>query len=90
MPKFKTYQQNQSYLLPPSLSDCLPKDHLCFAINNIVDKFDLSSIEKTYSEQGASAYPPSALVKVLFLAYIQRIRSSIKISHQTSPIGTPP
>jgi len=79
MPKFKTYQQNQSYLLPPSLSDCLPKDHICFAINSIVDGLDLEPIEKTYSDQGASAYPPSALAKVLFLAYIQGIRSSRKI-----------
>lgn len=79
MPKFKTYQQNQSYLLPPSLSDCLPKDHICFAINNIVDGLDLNPIERTYSDQGASAYPPSALAKVLFLAYIQGIRSSRKI-----------
>jgi transposase len=79
MPKFKTYQQNQSYLLPPSLSDCLPKDHICFAINNVVDGLDLNPIEKTYSNQGASAYSPSALVKVLFLAYIQGIRSSRKI-----------
>jgi transposase len=79
MPKFKTYQQNQSYLLPPSLSDCLPQDHICFAINNIVDGLDLAPIEKTYSNLGASAYPPSALIKVLFLAYIQGIRSSRKI-----------
>ena len=79
MPKFKTYGQNQSYLLPPSLSDCLPKDHVCFAISNIVDGLDLNPIEKTYSVQGASAYPPSALVKVLFLAYIHGIRSSRKI-----------
>ena len=79
MPKFKTYSQNQSYLLPPSLADCLPKDHICFVINNIVDGLDLVPVEKTYSDIGASAYPPGALIKVLFLAYIQGIRSSRKI-----------
>lgn len=79
MPKFRTYGQNQSYLLPPSLSDCLPKDHICFAISNIVDGLDLDPIERTYSGQGAPAYPPRALAKVLFLAYIQGIRSSRKI-----------
>lgn len=79
MSKFKPYQQNQSYLLPPSLADCLPKNHICFAINNIVDGLDLNPIEKTYSDQGAAAYPPSALIKTIFLAYIQGIRSSRKI-----------
>lgn len=79
MPKFKTYSQNQSYLLPPSLADCLPKDHICFVINNIADGLDLAPIEETYSDIGASAYPPAALIKVLFLAYIQGIRSSRKI-----------
>jgi len=79
MPKFKTYQQNQSYLLPLSPADCLPQNHICFAINNIIDSLDLGPIEKTHSNIGASAYLPSALIKVLFLAYIQGIRSSRKI-----------
>jgi len=79
MPKFKTYGQNQSYLLPPSLADCLPKDHICFVINNIVDGLDLAPVEITYSNIGASAYPPGALIKVLFLAYIHGIRSSRRI-----------
>ena len=82
MPKFKIYSQNQSYLLPPSLGDCLPKDHICFAISNIVDDLDLSPVERTYSSAGAPAYPPPALIKVLFLAYVQGLRSSRKIENE--------
>lgn len=79
MPKFKFYNQYQSQLLPPSLSECLPYDHICFVINDIVDHLDLSSIEKTYSANGSPAYNPRLMVKVLFYSYTQGLRSSRKI-----------
>jgi transposase len=82
MPKFKPYNQNQSLLLPPLLSDCLPKSHICFMINDIVDNMDLSAIEKTYSDIGSPAYDPRLMTKVLFYGHTQGIRSSRKIENR--------
>jgi len=79
MPNFKTYNQAQPMLLPPSLSECLPKDHVCFIINDIVNNLDLSAVEKTYLSGGCSAYHPRMMTKVLFYGYVQKIRSSRKL-----------
>jgi len=79
MPNFKDYSQAQSMLLPPNPKDWIPKDHICFLINDAVEQLNLSSIEKTYSNTGCSAYSPKMMLKVLFYSYTQGIRSSRKI-----------
>lgn len=81
--KFMNYDQGQSYLLPPSLSDCLPDDHLSFMISDVVDNLDLSEIEKSYTEEGHPAYHPKMLIKILFYGYTQGVRSSRKLENKT-------
>ena len=82
--KFMNYDQAQSFLLPPSLAECLPEDHISFVINDTVDHLDLSSIEKDYVEEGHPAYHPRMMVKLLFYAYSQGVRSSRKIENKTN------
>lgn len=79
MPKFKSYNQYQPLLLPPLLADCLPADHICFVINDIINQLDFSTIEATYSDFGSPAYDPRPLVKILFYGYSQGLRSSRRI-----------
>lgn len=81
---FKPYNQDQIMLLPPSLSECLPDDHLCFTINDIVENLDTSLIESSYQETGAPAYNPKMLLKIIFYAYSQGARSSRKIENSLS------
>ena len=40
---YRTYQPEQSYLLPPSPSEWLPENHLAFFISDVVDEMDLSA-----------------------------------------------
>lgn len=47
MKRFKAYDPGQSYLLPPSLKDWLPSDHLVYFLSEVVDSLDLGEI---YSE----------------------------------------
>lgn len=79
MPNFKEYHQGQCSLLPASPRDWLPDDHICFLIDEAVEQLDLTAIEATYSNKGCSAYDPAMMLKVLFYAYTQAIRSSRKI-----------
>ena len=81
MPKFKEYNQNQIMLLPPNINDWMPKDHQCFIVNEVVNKLDISCVENTYSDNGASAYNPRMLIKVIFYSYMEGIRSSRKIEN---------
>jgi transposase len=83
LPQFKHYAQNQPMLLPPDLRDWVPPDHACHVINDIIEKLDTSCIEETYSKNGASAYYPKMLLKVIFYCYTQGIRSSRKIENAT-------
>jgi len=79
MPKFKEYNQNQSMLLPPNVTDWIPKNHICFVINDIVDSLNLDDVKNTYSDNGSSAYDPGMLIKVIFYSYAKGIRSSRRI-----------
>lgn len=81
--KFINYDQNQSFLLPPSLAECLPDDHICFVISDTVDRLDLASLEASYTEEGHPAYHPKMMIKTLFYAYSQGVRSSRKIENKT-------
>ena len=77
---FKPYIQSQSQLLPPSLEEAVPSDHLARLINHSVDQMDISSIEKLYSHNGQHAYHPRMVLKVLIYGYASGIRSSRKLA----------
>ena len=57
MKKFKDYQPNQSFLLPPNPRDWLPEDHLAFFVSDVVDQLDLSPVFSYYnSNRGQPPY----------------------------------
>ena len=46
---FRHYDQHQSFLLPPSLDDWLPEDHVARFLSEVVDDMlDLSSVYASY------------------------------------------
>ena len=64
---FKTYLPEQDLLLPPSLREWLPDDHLAYFVSDVVDQLDLSAIESVYEKEdrGQPPYHPSMMTKVL-------------------------
>ncbi len=79
---FRSYNPEQPYLLPPSLDDWLPQDHLARFISETVDQMDLSALITAYraNGQGSAAYHPAMMVKILLYAYCMGIPSSRKIA----------
>ena len=79
---FRSYNPKQPYLLPPSLDDWLPQDHLARFISETVDQMDLSALITAYraNGQGSAAYHPAMMVKILLYAYCMGIPSSRKIA----------
>jgi len=77
---FKEYNQQQIQLLPPSLEELIPKDHLVRIVNQVVDQLDISSIVNQYEGGGASAYHPRMLLKVLLYGYAMKIYTGRKIA----------
>jgi transposase len=76
---FKTYNQHQPMLLPPSLDELIAASHPVRVVSDVLDKIDMQPLLRTYKTGGASNYHPLMLLKVLVYAYINNIYSSRKI-----------
>ena len=78
---FLPCDRNQAYLLPPSLTDWLPQDHLAWFVLDAVEQIDLSEFYKKYRTDGVgnSSFHPSMMVALLIYSYCTGERSSRKI-----------
>jgi transposase len=81
---YRPYVPEQDLLLPPSLRDWLPADHLVYFVSDVVDALDLSAITSVYEheERGYPPYHPVMLTKVLVYAYCVGIFSSRRIQRR--------
>ena len=92
--QFKPYNRDQSFLLPPSMTDWLPKGDLAYFIIDLVETLDLSGIYCHYevlrdahgevvrakARSGQPAFHPKVMVGVLLYAYCLGSPSSRKIA----------
>jgi transposase len=81
---FCPHVPEQELLLPPSVQDWLPDDHLVYFVSDLVDELDLSAIVSPYEaeERGFPPYRPVMLTKVLLYAYCVGVYSSRKIERR--------
>ena len=81
---YRPYVPEQDLLLPPSLRDWLPEDHLAYFVSDLVDHLDLSAITAVYEdeERGYPPYHPVMLTKVLVYAYCVGVFSSRRIQRR--------
>jgi transposase len=81
---YRPYLPEQDLLLPPSLRDWLPEDHLAFFVSDLIDQLDLSAITTMYEDEdrGNPPYHPVMLTKVLMYAYCVGVFSSRKIQRR--------
>jgi transposase len=78
---YKTYLPEQDLLLPPSLREWLPENHLAYCVSDLVDQLDLSAIESVYEEEerGQPPYHPRMMAKILVYGYCVGVYSSRRI-----------
>ncbi len=81
---FLSAERDQLYVMPPSLSDWLAKDHLAWFVLDVVDELDLSVFYARYRSDGLgrAAYEPSVMVAILVYAYCVGERSSRRIERR--------
>lgn len=77
---FKEYNQDQQLLLPPSLEELIPLNHLVRTLSKTIDQMNIDPLLKEYIGGGTSSYHPKMLLKVLVYAYTQKIYSSRMIA----------
>ena len=79
MVRFVDADRDTSYLLPPSVSDWLPQDHLARFVVEIVERLDLRGLVGGYAGRGSAAHHPSVLLGLLIYGYATGTFSSRKI-----------
>jgi transposase len=78
---FRSYVPEQNLLLPASLREWLPDDHLAYFVSDVVDQLNLSAIESVYEEEerGQPPYHPRMMTKILLYGYCVGVFSSRRI-----------
>ena len=79
---FREWDVNQGWLLPPSVHELVPPNHLSHFVRDTVrTDLDLSAILNTYQEErGYPPYNPVMMTALLLYAYTQGVFSSRRIA----------
>src|ERR671910_2566918 len=79
---FRSWDVDQSWLLPPSVHEFVPPDHLAHFVRDTVrEALDLSAILDTYTEErGFPPYHPGMMVALLLYGYSRGIYSSRQLA----------
>jgi transposase len=76
--EFAGVDRGQLLLMPPSLTEWLPEDHLVWTVLGAVDQMDLGGFRAAYrlGAAGRAPFDPAVMVALLLYAYARGIRSS--------------
>jgi hypothetical protein len=80
---FKTFDRETAFLLPPSVDQWLPEDHLARFVVEIVSQLDLTPLKRQYAGRGSEAFHPEMLLSLLFYGYATGVFSSRKLEQAT-------
>ena len=72
--------KNQNWLLPMSIKDIIPKDHICFLVEDFAESLDYSNFDIMYDGAGHPAYHPRIIMKIIIQGMLSRVRSSRKLA----------
>jgi transposase len=81
---YRPYNPKQMMLLPPSLDEWLPQDHLARFIDESIDAMDISAISDHYERElrGYPPYHPRMMLKILIYGYCTGVRASRKLARK--------
>lgn len=83
MSRFVPADRDTAYLLPPSVDEWLPRDHLARFVVEVIDRLDLKALTGQYAGRGSAAHHPAVLLGLLIYGYASGVHSSRKIERAT-------
>lgn len=83
MSNFREVDRKTGFLLPPSVDEWLPECHLARFVVEVIERLELSSMEKAYRGSGSASYHPSVLLGLLVYGYATGVFSSRKLERAT-------
>ena len=76
---YTLYETGRQLKLPMETEIFIAADNPVRLVSAVVERMDISKIERSYSREGRNEYPPRILLKILIYAYMRRIFSSREI-----------
>ena len=78
------FDRDQQFLMPPSVADWLPEEHLAWFVLDVVEELDLSEFYAAHRDdgRGGASYDPGVMLAVLVYAYCVGERSSRRIERR--------
>jgi transposase len=73
----------QTLLLPTNLRDIIPKDHICYLIENVIEELDFSDFDKKVQGAGNPSYHPRICLKIIINGVCDRVTSTRKLEKLT-------
>jgi len=83
MSNFRPINRDTGFLLPPSVDEWLPQRHLARYVVEVIDRLDLSELQKAYRGSGSASYHPAMLLSLLVYGYATKVFSSRAIERAT-------
>lgn len=81
--RFVNVDRDTRFLLPPSVQDWLPENHLARFVVEIVEQLDLGTLTTAYRGRGSDAFHPAMMTALLFYGYATGVFSSRKLEQAT-------
>ena len=63
-----------------SIKDMIPKDHICFLVEDFAENLDYKNFDMMYNGAGHPAYHPRIIMKIIIQGMLSRTRSSRKLA----------
>src|SRR3989338_7748059 len=73
----------QTLLLPTNLRDIIPKDHICYLIEDVIEQLDFSNFDKQVEGPGNPSYHPRICLKIIINGICERVSSTRKLEKLT-------
>src|SRR5258708_31399066 len=81
---YRPYYPDEELLLPPSLREWMPEDHLAYFVSDVIDQLDLSAMDHVYGNEKRDQppYNPRMMTKLLVYAYCVGVFTSRRLERR--------
>ena len=83
MSNFRPTDRETGFLMPPSVDEWLPEQHLARFVVEVVEGLDLRAMSQSYRGSGSASYHPVVLLSILVYGYATGVFSSRKLERAT-------
>ena len=73
----------QTFLLPTDLRTIIPKYHICYLVEDVVEQLDYNYFDKKVEGPGNPSYHPRIILKIIINGICERVTSTRKLEKLT-------